>query len=134
MERYIFNNKEKLKGKKAIENLFRSGYSFTSPPFRLIFKEIKEGSSPARMTVAVPKRLVKRAVDRNLIKRRTREAYRRNKTALYKIIIEKNLHFDILFIYQSEEVAAFNAIHNAVVALIYRLTEKIVSNKENFYL
>ena len=133
MERYTFNKKEKLKGKKAIENLFRSGHSFTSPPFRLIYKEIKEGSSPARMTVTVPKRLVKRAVDRNLIKRRTREAYRRNKTALYKKIIEKNLHFDILFIYQSEEVAAFNTIHNSVVALICRLTEKIVSNKENFY-
>lgn len=124
MERYTFNKKEKLKSKKAIENLFRSGHSFSSPPFRLIYKEINEGSSPVRMTVSVPKRLVKRAVDRNLIKRRTREAYRRNKTGLYKKITEKDLHYDMLFIYQSEDIASFNTIHSAVIALLYRLTEK----------
>jgi len=86
---------------------------------------IEEGSSPVRMTVVAPKKLLKKAVDRNLIKRRTREAYRLNKTGLCKKISEKGLHYDIIFLYQSEEVYGFHTIQQSVKILLYRLSEKI---------
>ena len=60
------------------------------------------GSS--RIVVSVPKRLFKRAVKRNLLKRRIRESYRRQKGLL-------GGNFDILFIYTSPEVLPYEVIH-----------------------
>jgi len=58
--------------------------------------------------VAVPKRHFKRAVRRNLLKRRIREAYRTQKNLL------QNSPADILFFYNSTEVLDFGTIRNDV--------------------
>ncbi len=125
MERHTFNKSEKLKSKKAIELLFRSGQSITTPPIRLIYKSVTEGKFPVRMTVVVPKKLVNRAVDRNLIKRRIREVYRLNKTELCKKIAQKNLHYNIVFFYQSEDISSYKIIQSALISTLYRLEKKL---------
>ena len=48
------------------------------------------------MAVSVPKRLFKRAVDRNLLKRRIREAYRLNKSDLYHLLEQKELKLNLV--------------------------------------
>lgn len=116
---------EKLKSRKSIESLFRNGHVFFSPPFKLIFRKVDLLPGPAVMTVAVPKRLIKRAVDRNLIKRRTREAYRNQKSEIYSEISKRNEHFEILFLYQSSEILDYNAISNSIKFLMIRLAKYI---------
>lgn len=140
MERNTFNKREKLKSRKAIEELFRSGSSLSSPPFRLIYREIEQttstvflpdnkkesrGTFPVLMTVAVPKKMIRKAVHRNLLKRRTREAYRLNKSSLSKLAKRKNQHYELLLLYQATEIVDYSVIRSSIQALLFRLSEKI---------
>ena len=72
---------------------------------------ILSGSEGSRIVVSVPKRLFKRAVKRNLLKRRIRESYRRQKGLL-------NGTFDILFIYTAAEVLPYEVIFADMGALL----------------
>ena len=70
-----------------------------------------------RMMVSVPKKFFKRAVKRNLLKRRIREAYRRNKHLL------GSRGVDILFVYCTKEVLPYSAILARVEGILRSISE-----------
>jgi ribonuclease P protein component len=73
-----FGKSERLSGQKLIDTLFSDGKSYVVPPFRIVwFKYEITGVFPVRLLISVSKKKIKKAVDRNLIKRRIREAYRK---------------------------------------------------------
>lgn len=72
---------------------------------------------PGRILVSVPKRFFKRAVKRNLLKRRIREAYR----------IRKMAGVDILFQYNSADLADFAAIQADIAAILSRIQSAMAS-------
>lgn len=75
-----FTKEERLCSKKLIDLLFKNGSSFLLYPFRVSFLPVAaENQYPVQVVINVSKKRYKRAVDRNLIKRRTREAYRLQK-------------------------------------------------------
>jgi len=97
-----FNKQEKLKHKKLIETLFKEGKSITLFPLRIVFlQKDHDKDKPLQVGFSVPKRLIKKAVDRNRIKRQLREAYRLNKKDFYKRI-EKKYIIMIIFIDDNE--------------------------------
>ena len=73
------------------------------------------GAGHSRTMVSVPKRLFRRAVKRNLLKRRLREAYRLQKGLL------DGIDADILLIYSSREVISSSEIYKRVGELLDRL-------------
>ena len=78
-----FYKEERLCSKKSLDLLFKNGSSFLLYPFRITYLFIDEVHPyPAQVVINVAKKRYKRAVDRNLIKRRTREAYRLQKQLL----------------------------------------------------
>jgi ribonuclease P protein component len=79
------------------------------------------------MAVSVPKRLFKKAVDRNLLKRRIREAYRLNKPKLYALVrkSEKKLHLVIQ--YQQKEITSFSVIEAGLLKGLMKLVEYLNS-------
>lgn len=77
---------------------------------------VGNGSASARMMVSVPKKCFKRAVKRNLLKRRIREAYRRNKPSL---------PMDILFVYLPKEILSYEQIEASLIRALERAEEKL---------
>ena len=88
-----FKKEERLCSKKSLDLLFKNGSSFLVYPFRITYLLVDEPHLyPAQVVINVAKKRYKRAVDRNLIKRRTREAYRLQKEALlYSHLQDQNL-------------------------------------------
>lgn len=104
---------------KAIENLVASGKYVTCEPVRCCFLSRNDGTSLNRIMVSVPKRLFKRAVKRNLLKRRIRESYRLQKHMLTAVGV------DLMFVYTSKEVADFQVIFSTVQKILATVDERI---------
>ena len=97
---YTFKKEERLCSKKLLDKLYHNGSSFLLYPFRLTWLATDELPSdvPAQVVISVPKRKFKRAVDRNLLKRRTREAYRTNKGEHLYSFLQKPILLGISYI------------------------------------
>ncbi len=121
-----FRKAERLCHKKLIEELFQSGRSFYSYPFRLVWMPvISPIDYSAQMAISVQKRHFKKAVDRNLLKRRVREAYRKNKGELYIKLEELNIRIVFMMIYSTPEILDYNEIEGKIKVVLSRLKEEI---------
>ena len=107
--RHTLSKEEKVCSKTDIARLIKNGVYNNAPCLR--YSYLSSGADVSRILVSVPKRNFKRAVKRNLLKRRIREAYRLNKELLSEAV-------DILFIYTSREVLPFKDIEESVVAAL----------------
>ena len=101
---------ERLCGKTAVVSLFEAGKNASAGCLRCKYLQ-RADSEPSRIVVSVPKRSFKRAVKRNLLKRRLRESYRLQKDIL-------GPEYDILFVYNSREVLSFQEIFADMAAVL----------------
>ncbi|MDR1666270.1 MAG: ribonuclease P protein component [Bacteroidales bacterium] len=108
---------ERLHGKRAMSELFVSGKSVFRPPFKAIWTTAALSACPAAVAVAVPKRLFKHAVQRNLLKRRTREAFRLNKQLLDPAA-NNGRHIRLMLIYTAEDTLPYAQIATAVQKIL----------------
>lgn len=109
MLKKTFNKKERLNGKLSVNRLFNSGTSFFLHPFLVYYSPGDPSSDHHRLLVTVSKKHFKRAVHRNLIKRRIREAYRLNKSGFS---LNAGKHYDIGLVYISKEIHSFEFIQS----------------------
>ncbi len=129
-KQFTLGKNERLKSRKQIEQLFSEGKKFTVTPFRvfylfqsslitdhLIFK--------LQFGVGVSVKNFKKAVDRNRIKRLTREAYRLQKNELAEKLKLSGSKLNVFFIYTAKEIPDFNLVKDKV-ALVLKKFEKIV--------
>ena len=122
-----FRKSERLCSKVAITELVQNGTVVSHYPFRLHYScsSYSKGNSPAQIVISVPKRNFKRAVKRNLLKRRIREAYRLNKSSLYQQITSANLNINILLVYVSAEILPYQQLEQKLIALLQRLAKRL---------
>lgn len=122
--RKTLKKKERLSVGTDLSRLFASGrYGFTDG-LRYCYR-IGNGLPFNRIVVSVPKKCFRRAVKRNLLKRRIREAYRLNKNLL-PVNAEKG-GTDILFIYSSKDILDFNAVVLSVRNILESLAAKVTA-------
>lgn len=121
--------KERQNRKLVIGKLFDGGgKSFPAFPLRAVFMPIEcEEAHPASILVSVPKRLFKRAVKRNRVKRQIREAYRRQKFILLEALKDKPYGMVIAFIWLDKELHSSEEIDSKVKSVLKRIAEKTTS-------
>ena len=115
--------KERLCGKTTIGQLLAKGKHGNVPGLRFLYIT-NTGSDTNMIMVSVPKKMFKRAVKRNLLKRRIRESWRKQKHALLT-----NGGTDILFIYPTKEIQTYEQIYNCVGQIIEKIN-RTQSNKQ----
>lgn len=126
---------ERLKSRKEINELLLKGKSTFGFPFKAVYRIYRDGEAvedgvkgktdaeslivgKIKIMVSVPKRNFKRAVMRNLLKRRTREAYRLNKRLL---ALQPGEHIDILFVYVAKTELPYSAIERAMCSVLCKI-------------
>lgn len=120
-----FKKIERLHHKKDIEAIFKSKNSFLEYPFKVVYleKEADEKQSGIKVLISIPKKKFKKAVDRNLLKRRCKEAYRLNKAFTVNLLKKKNKELHIAFIYIATNEVDFNTISSKIILILERFNK-----------
>jgi ribonuclease P protein component len=119
-----FTKSERLCSKVIIDKVFAGGKQIVGPSFKLIWMKAEEKEmEPVQILISVPKRNFKKAVDRNKLKRRIREVYRKNKNIVYKEIQAQT--FYLMLIYTGKSMIEYKEIEEKITKLLQRLIPEI---------
>ena len=126
MGSFSFGKDEKLCSQKLTGELFLSGDTFLCYPLKVVWKiELLETPHPAQVVFSVPKRLYKRAHDRNLLKRQMRETYRVRKHKLYELLGSNGKKIVFMLVYIAKEKVEFKQLENAMNKVIAKFGKKL---------
>lgn len=143
--RLTLRKEEKLRHRTLVDSLFRDGQSLYDFPLRLTWRALSRDAlensfrngvppkiGPLQMLITVPKKKRRHAVDRVLMRRRIREAYRLNRIPL-KRAVEGNpgiRSLSLAFIYIHDKNIPYSTIERKMGLLIKKMADKIGSLNE----
>ena len=127
--RETFNKYERLRNKMIIEGLFENGEIFFSPLLKVVWQKSADPHPyPAQIAFSVPKKRFRFAVIRNLIRRRMREAYRKNKQFLYEELSAINTQIVFVVIFRGDNIPNYITIEKSLKEMIKELLRHIKEN------
>jgi ribonuclease P protein component len=139
--KHTFKKRERLCSKKLLDKLFRKGSALQSKNFRFLYCFLNEQektalnintNSPIQIVVSVSKKSFKNAVDRNYIKRITREIYRTKKSSLYELVSSQNQKMLLAIIYTGKQIVEYADADIQITNGLNLLGTKIKTNEANF--
>lgn len=129
--KFTLGKRERLKSRKQIKRLFLEGKKIIVAPFVIFYLDDPVSDltiSPAQFAISISAKNFKKAVERNRIKRLTREAYRLQKASLYRVLENKRRQLMVFFIYTGKDIPDFKTIKEKVELVLKKL-EKIIDEK-----
>lgn len=125
MKRNTFPLKEHLKSKSVIDNVYANGTSATAFPLRAVFLEQPATQEPtATILINVAKRRFRHAVDRNLLKRRIREAYRTQKHGFIESLENNGKKIAVAIMYIDTKPSSTEYLTRKMVKLLDSILSK----------
>ena len=129
INKLTFSKEERLCSKKLLTELFTNGSSFLVYPYRITWMAAEpEQIMPAQVVIGVSKKKFKRSVDRNLIKRKIKEAYRLNKSKLlYSYLISGDKKILLSLNYISKEILEYSIIDTKLKTVFATLGKQVIT-------
>lgn len=111
---------ERLKSKQELAEVFKKGAALYAEGLKIIYLQRSVDKKHTQIGISVPKKFIRKAVERNLIKRRIRNAYRINKHLLENL----GKNYLIFFIWTKKEPALFSKIEGSIKKNINFISQK----------
>lgn len=129
--RETFHKSERLCSQKIISSLFENGNIIYSSLFKLVWLiGPPDLPFPVQAAFCVSKKSFRKAVTRNLIRRRMRESYRKIKSDLYILLEAEHIRLTFVIIFRDNTIADFHSIDNAMKEVLEKLASQIMENRQ----
>ena len=124
-----FGKDFKLCNSKHIDSIFEESNTLKQYPFVARFKSLElKSEKPLQFVISAPKRTFKTAIQRNRIKRITREAVRNNKSPLETWLVEKNMQVGIFLLYTAKEEMSSEKLNRKAHELFRKIIDDLERN------
>ena len=124
---------ERLRSRKWMERLRHQGIAVKSPSLILVFMPVDQSVFPSAKTsvmFSVSKRIYKRAVDRNRIKRLMRESFRKQKEIIHPVVNNNQVHCMMQFIFTGKQLPEYTYVYSRVSELLKRMLKPLAMHAE----
>jgi ribonuclease P protein component len=121
-----FGKEERLCSRKLIDRLYAEGHRLMAYPFSVQWIAT-DGPAPCQVMIVAPKRRFHHAVDRNRVRRLTRECWRRRKPALYDFLQQHNLCIALSLVYVHNEIMTYEQLSRKADKLMAALEHDIAA-------
>ncbi len=138
---FTFSKDERLCSRKQIDQLYSDGHRMMVYPYSVQWQSKKlvvesdmadtdRSRSPlvsrCQVLIVAPKKRFHHAVDRNRVKRLTRECWRHTKQQLYEFLAEHDLHLTLSLVYVGSEIMPYDKILGRMEKLVQQLQKEVV--------
>lgn len=121
---YKLHKDEKLTSRTAVNRLFDEGHSLMAFPLRAAYRLRPAGEHHVQFLISIPKKRIRKAVQRVTLRRRVREAYRLNRRSLLVPVLEQQAcGVDIAFVYLDNTPAPYSVINEKMISLLTRIAQ-----------
>ena len=135
---FTFPKEEHLCSRQLIDRLYNEGHRLMAFPYSvqwLILESPQPHDSttphpPCQVMIVAPKRKFRHAVDRNQVRRLTRECYRIRKADLHNFLREHNLHLILSLVYIHTEIMSYQQLGHKMDKLLPLLENDILKSLE----
>ena len=121
-----FPKAEHLCSRRLIERLYTEGHRLRVFPYSVQWLEAPTLEVPCQVLIVAPKRRLHHAVDRNRIKRLTRECYRLRKEPLLQTLQEREMRIVLSLVYIHNELMTYEQLDRKFDKLMAALQKELV--------
>ncbi|MBN2729315.1 MAG: ribonuclease P protein component [Bacteroidales bacterium] len=122
MSDFRLRKSEKLCDDICIAKLFTTGKTIKDYPLFVHYLEVEQEDEALKVLFSIPKKKIKSAVKRNLLKRRIRESYRLNKQDIRLLFEQRKSTLLFSLVWSSKEILPYKEIEKKIIAILARLS------------
>ena len=120
-----FPKAERLCSRRLIDRLYAEGHRLMAFPYSVQWLEEPALDGPCQVLIVAPKRKFKHAVDRNRVKRLTRECWRQRKEPLLAMLRERSMHITLSLVYIHNEIMSYDQLQLKFEKLMLLLEKEL---------
>ena len=124
---FTFSKEERLCSRQLIDQLYTEGHRLMAFPYSVQWLEVE---GPCQVMIVAPKRKFHHAVDRNRVRRLTRECYRLRKHTLYQFLEKHGISIVFSMVYIHNEIMSFEQLGHKMDKLLATLEKEIETSME----